>query len=141
MNHEYDDPVQLIPTKGINVVNTRTRGREKFKEIVASIKALGLKKPITVSPASGKYGPGEYDLVCGEGRLLAFQSLGETTIPARVQDLTSEDLLLMSLVENLARRQARSAELLEEIAALKRRGYTVQHIAKKTNLTTKYVSG
>ena len=141
MNHEYDDPVQVIPIDEINIVNTRSRGREKFKEIIASIKALGLKKPITVTPASGKYGPGEYDLVCGEGRVLAFQSLGETSIPARVQNLTSEDLLLMSLVENLARRQARCAELLEEIAALKERGYTVPQIAKKTNLTTKYVSG
>lgn len=73
--------------------------------------------------------------------MLAFQSLGETTIPARVQNLTTEDLLLMSLVENLARRQARCAELLGEIAALKERGYTVPQIAKKTNLTTKYVTG
>jgi len=141
MNHEYDDPVQLIPIDQINVVNTRSRGREKFKEIIASIKVLGLKKPITVAPACGSHGPGQYDLVCGEGRLLAFQSLGETAIPARVQKLSSEDLLLMSLVENLARRQARCAELLEEVAALKERGYTVPQIAKKTNLTTKYVSG
>ena len=141
MSLEYDDPVQLIRIDQINVVNTRARGREKFKEIVASIKALGLKKPITVAPACGKYGPGTYDLVCGEGRLLAFQSLGEKTIPARVQNLSTEDLLLMSLVENLARRHVRSAELLEEIAALKKRGYKIPQIAAKTNLTTKYVSG
>jgi len=141
MSLEYDDPVQLIRIDQINVVNTRARGREKFKEIVASIKALGLKKPITVAPACRKYGPGTYDLVCGEGRLLAFQSLGEKTIPARVQNLSTEDLLLMSLVENLARRHVRSAELLEEIAALKKRGYKIPQIAAKTNLTTKYVSG
>jgi ParB family chromosome partitioning protein len=141
MKYKYEDPVQLIPIDQINIVNTRIRGREKFKEIVASIKTLGLKKPITVSPANGKYGPGEYDLVCGQGRLMAFQSLGETKIPARVQSLTNEDLLLMSLVENLARRQARSVELLEEIAAMKKRGYTIPQIARKTDLTTTYVSG
>ena len=141
MTHEYDDPVQFIPIDQINVVNTRSRGKEKFKEIISSIKKLGLKKPITVSPAGGKYGPCNYDLVCGEGRLLAFRSLGEKVIPARVQSLSSEDLLLMSLVENLARRQARSAELLEEIAILKKRGYTMAQIAAKTDLTTKYVSG
>lgn len=141
MNHAYDDPVQMIPIDQINVVNTRSRGQEKFKEIVASIKALGLKKPITVTPASGRHGSGQYDLVCGEGRLLAFKSLGETIIPARVQSLTGEDLLLMSLVENLARRQARCAELLQEIAALRDRGYTVAQIARKTDLTTKYVNG
>jgi len=141
MTYEYEDPVQFIPIDQINIVNTRSRGKEKFKEIISSIKKLGLKKPITVAPASGKHGPGEYDLVCGEGRILAFRSLGERTIPARIQSLSNEDILLMSLVENLARRQVRSAELLEEIAALKKRGYKVSQIAAKTDLTTKYVTG
>ena len=141
MTHKYDDPVQFIPINQINVVNTRLRGKEKFKQIISSIRKLGLKKPITVSPASGKYGSGDYDLVCGEGRLLAFRSLGEKVIPARVQSLSSGDLLLMSLVENLARRQVRSVELLEEIAVLKKRGYKVSQIAAKTDLTSKYVSG
>lgn len=141
MTQEYDDPVQFIPIDQINVVNTRSRGKEKFKEIVSSIRKLGLKKPITVCPAGGEYGPGDYDLVCGEGRLLAFSILGEQVIPARVQSMSSEDLLLMSLVENLARRQARSAELLQEIAVLKKRGYKISQIAAKTDLTTRYVSG
>ncbi len=141
MTCQYDDPIQFIPVDQINVVNTRSRAKEKFKQIISSIKAIGLKRPITVSPASGKYGPGKYDLVCGEGRVLAFRSLGEQVIPARVQDVPSENLLLMSLVENLARRQARSAELLEEIAALKKRGYRVSQIAAKTDLTPTYVTG
>lgn len=141
MTYQYDDPVQSIPVDQINIVNTRSRAQEKFKQIISSIKTIGLKKPITVSPASGKYGPGAYDLVCGEGRLLAFRSLGEEVIPARVQDVSSEDLLLMSLIENLARRQARSAELLEEISTLKKRGYKISQIAAKTDLTPTYVSG
>ena len=141
MTLQYNDPVQFIPIDQINVVNTRSRGQEKFKQIVSSIKNIGLKKPITVSPASGRYGPGAYDLVCGEGRLLAFRSLGGEVIPARVQNVSSEDLLLMSLVENLARRQARSAELLEEIAALKKRGYKTAEIAAKTDLHPRYVTG
>ena len=141
MNHEYNDPVQLIPIAEINVVNTRLRNKRKFEEIVASIKVLGLKKPITVTPASGKYGDGCFDLVCGEGRLLAFQGLGETHIPARIQNITTENLLLMSLVENLARRQNDCAELLEEIRAMQERGMTVPQIAKKTNLTTSYIRG
>ncbi|MCK4624700.1 MAG: ParB/RepB/Spo0J family partition protein [Phycisphaerae bacterium] len=140
MTHKYDDPVQFIPIDQINIVNTRSRGKEKFKEIVSSIRNLGLKKPITISPASGKYGPGDYDLVCGEGRILAFLSLGEKVIPARIQSMSNEDVMLMSLVENLARRQVHSAELLKEIAALKKRGYKISQIAVKTDLTTTYVS-
>ncbi len=141
MTHEYSDPVELIPIKEINVVNTRLRSKRKFEEIIASIKALGLKKPITITPASGKYGDGTYDLVCGEGRLLAFQGLGETHIPARIQIMSTEDLLLMSLVENLARRQTDCTELLEEIRSMKERGDSIRQIARKTNLTTDYITG
>lgn len=141
MNQHDESPVQLIPLDEINIVNDRKRGKEKFKEIVASIKKLGLKKPITVTPTTGKYGGGKYDLVCGQGRLLAFRVLGEKAIPARVRNLSTEDVLLMSLVENLARRQVQSAELLGEIAAMKQRGYTVTQIASKTDLTSRYVSG
>lgn len=137
----YENPVELIPVDEINVVNDRLRGKEKFKEIVASIKKLGLKKPITVTPAKGKHGGGKYDLVCGQGRLQAFRTLGATMIPARVQDLSNEDVLLMSLVENMARRNAHSAELLGEVKGLKDRGYTVSQIAGKTNLTSRYVTG
>jgi len=135
------DSVEMIPVDEINVVNDRLRGKEKFKEIVASIKKLGLKKPITVTPAKGKHGSGKYDLVCGQGRLQAFRILGESMIPARVQELSNEDVLLMSLVENMARRNAHSAELLGEIKGLKDRGYTVSQIAGKTNLTSKYITG
>ena len=141
MIHQCDDPVQFIPIDQINIVNTRSRASSKFQQIVSSIKKIGLKKPITVSSASGQYGPGQYDLVCGEGRLLAYRSLGEEVIPARVQSLSTEDLLLMSLVENMARRQARSSELLEEIASLKKRGYKIPEIAAKTDLHPRYVTG
>lgn len=141
MTHTYEDSVESIPVDEINVVNDRLRGKEKFKEIVSSIKKLGLKKPITVTPAKGRHGGGQYDLVCGQGRLQAFRILGETMIPARIQELSNEDVLLMSLVENMARRNAHSAELLGEIKGLKDRGYTVAQISDKTNLTAKYVTG
>jgi ParB family transcriptional regulator, chromosome partitioning protein len=136
-----EDPITLIPVEEINVVNTRMRGQAKFKEIVASIAKLGLKKPITVTPASGRYGSGKFDLVCGEGRVLAFRVLDLKMIPARIQNFTPEEVFLMSLVENMARRHARAPELLGEIAAMKERGYTVAQIAAKTDLTNQYVTG
>ena len=141
MTDTEEGPVTLIPLDEINIVNTRMRGKEKFREIVASIARLGLKKPITVTHASGKYGSGKYDLVYGEGRVLAFRTLGEAAIPARIRNLSEDDVLLMSLVENMARRKARAPELLGEIAAMKERGCTVSQIAAKTDLTTKYVTG
>jgi ParB family chromosome partitioning protein len=47
----------------------------------------------------------------------------------------------MSLVENLARRQHHSLDLLRDIRRLKERGYSVTDIAAKTQLSTKYVHG
>lgn len=133
--------VQMIPVDQINVLNPRSRNRVIFQGIVSNISNLGLKKPITVArraePADGK----PYDLVCGQGRLEAFIALGQSEIPAIVRDATREDCFLMSLVENLARRQLRPLELLREISTLKSRGYTTAEIAHKIDVHKTYVSG
>jgi len=102
-----------------------------FRSIVSNIGNLGIKRPITVvrrkEPVDGKI----YDLICGQGRLEAFIALGQAEIPAIVQEASKEECLLMSLIENIARRHPSSIELLREITSLNSRGYTVTQIAKK----------
>ena len=132
--------VELIPVELINVVNPRIRNKKIFKEIVANIAEVGLKKPITVALRNHPDGP-RYDLVCGQGRLEAYQSLGQREIPALVVEADGEDCLVMSLVENLARRQHRAIDLLRDIEGLKQRGYRDTEIAGKTGLTVEYVRG
>lgn len=133
--------VQMIPVDQINVLNPRSRNRVTFQGIVSNISNLGLKKPITVArrpePTDGK----PYDLVCGQGRLEAFIALGQSEIPAIVRNASREDCFLMSLVENVARRQLRPLELLREISSLKSRGYTTAEIALKIDIHKTYVSG
>ncbi|MCA9091595.1 MAG: ParB N-terminal domain-containing protein [Planctomycetaceae bacterium] len=141
MNAKFDPQVRMIPVSQINILNPRGRGKKKFAQIVANISHLGLKKPITVSHVSGKNGDARYDLVCGQGRLEAYIALGQTEIPALVVEGTKEDLMLMSLAENLARRQHTSVELVREISSLKERGYTHTEIARKTDLDVTYVKG
>lgn len=131
---------ELIPIDRITVVNPRVRNRKAFREIVDNIAELGLKRPITVAARKSKDGP-RYDLVCGQGRLEAFQELGQSEIPAIIIDASSEDCLVMSLVENLARRQHRALDLLRDIRGLKERGYPEAEIARKTHLSPKYVRG
>jgi len=128
--------VQMVPVHAIAVLNPRSRNKRVFTELVESIAHLGLKKPITVSTNPG----GGYNLVCGQGRLEAFMALGQTEIPAVVLQATEEDCYVMSLVENLARRQHTSLELVREIGALKERGYTTAEIAAKTDFSDEYVS-
>jgi hypothetical protein len=45
-------------------------------------------------------GDQRYDLICGQGRLEAYQSLGQREIPAIVVSASDEDSAIMSLVEN-----------------------------------------
>jgi ParB family chromosome partitioning protein len=134
------EDVREIAIAKIEILNPRERNQKVFREIVASIKALGLKKPITVA----RRGSGEaerYVLVCGQGRVEAFMALGQTTIPALVLDATDEDAFVLSLVENIARRQTPPAELLETIRTLQQRGYDVATIAAKTALEQTWVKG
>ncbi len=139
MNSELDLQIRLIPVKQIIVLNSRERGKKKFAQIVANIGKLGLKRPVTVSPAETKNGQAMYNLVCGQGRLEAYMQLKEEFIPALVIEGTKEELLLMSLAENVARRQHSTLELVREITTLKERGYSLSEIAGKTDLTVTYV--
>jgi len=131
--------VEMIPVDQIAVMNPRIRNRKIFREIVDSISKVGLKKPITVSRHDNAEDDAPYLLVCGQGRLEAFISLGEREIPAIVVDVSEEDSLIMSLVENLARRQHRPLELLHDIGELGKRGYSDKEIAAKTGLSYEYV--
>jgi ParB family chromosome partitioning protein len=130
--------VQRIPIDLIDVVNPRSRNRRVFQEIVDSIAAVGLKRPITVAARRGPDGV-RYDLVCGQGRLEALRELGQSAIPAVVVQAETEDCLVMSLVENVARRQHQALDLLHDIDGMRRRGHAEDDIARKTGLTLEYV--
>jgi len=140
MDDAFGMTTQMIPIDRITVVNPRVRNRKVFREIVDNIAELGLKRPITVTPREREDGPG-YDLVCGQGRLEAYQVLGQREIPAIVVEADSDDCMIMSLVENIARRQHRAIDLLRDVEGLKRRGYTEADIARKTDLSSSYVNG
>jgi ParB family chromosome partitioning protein len=128
--------ILMVPVHAVNVLNPRARNRKVFNELVTSIAHLGLKKPITVSR---RFGTAVFDLVCGQGRLEAFIALGQKEIPAIVVEVEQEDCFIMSLVENLARRNHSSLELVSEIGALKARNYTVNEIAAKTDFSSEYI--
>lgn len=56
-------------------------------------------------------------------------------------DATDEELLLISLTENLARRHCAGAEQMWEILDLKERGYKNAEIARKVGLDDAYAAG
>jgi ParB family transcriptional regulator, chromosome partitioning protein len=130
-----NDDIQQVPIDQITILNPRSRNKRLFNTIVANIDHIGLKRPITITPRAD----GKYDLVCGQGRLEAYQALGAVTIPAIIITATKEDRYLMSLVENIARRRHTTTELLKEISALKGRGYAAEAISIKLDLDIAYI--
>lgn len=131
--------IEMIPISRITVLNPRARNKRQHRDIVNNIEAIGLKRPITVSRRDGPGGP-RYDLVCGEGRLEAFQMLGQSEIPAVVIEASEDKCLVMSLVENIARRLPRPIDLMREISALRARGYTDAAIAEKIGIGSSWVN-
>lgn len=135
------DTIVLIPIEEIHILNPRVRNQIIAEEIRQNIKSVGLKRPITVSPRKDAKNGKRYDLVCGQGRLEAFIAAGETEISAVVREVSEEDAHIMSLVENIARRNGSSLELLQSIKYLKGQGYEDDAIAAKTNLGKDYIRG
>jgi ParB family chromosome partitioning protein len=131
--------VKTIPIDQIRILNPRVRNRRNFQEIVQSIAKVGLKRPITVSPRKTDTDSASYDLVVGQGRIEAFIQLGQTKIPAIVIDAEESDCLVMSLVENCARRQRRAIDLLQDIGTLRGRGYDDREIAAKIGVSADYI--
>lgn len=129
--------IQMIPIDKIHILNPRVRNQKVFDGIVHNIVQVGLKRPITVKSSTSA--PGKvYDLVCGQGRLEAFIACGQTEIPAIIIDASEEDALVMSLVENCARRQHRTMDLMRAIEILQKQGYDDKAIAAKTGLGLDY---
>lgn len=128
--------IAMIDIAAIEVLNPRARNQKIFEELVDSIRRVGLKRPITVRLAPDRDG---YELVCGQGRMEAFLKLGQAQIPARIIEATREECFVMSLVENLARRNLSPLELIREVGALRERGYGHAEIAEKVGFSPEYV--
>lgn len=135
---DHSKEITLVPIDRIRILNPRVRNPRTFADMVENIAKIGLKRPITVNRRKETL-PQEYDLVCGQGRLEAFIQLKQKAIPAMVIDADQADCLVMSLVENCARRQHRPIDLMREISTLRERGYNDRQIGNKIGVSHDYV--
>lgn len=133
------DQIKLIPINKINILNPRVRSRKQHQAIVDSISKTGLRRPISVRVRTDQTHEFEYDLICGQGRIEAFKILGQDEIWACILDITEDQCMIMSLVENIARFNHSSIEQLREIEALRKRGNSHQNIAEKIGTTESWV--
>lgn len=134
-----DRRYEMIPVDEVEVINSRNRDEEKFSENVKSIENVGLLKPILVNERFYKR-TGKYDLICGEGRLIAHQRLGRKTIAAEVIDCDRKQAALLSLVENIARIPAGTMWFAREVERMHDSGMSVSEIGRIIGKSDKYVN-
>jgi ParB family chromosome partitioning protein len=109
----------------------KTFNSESIKELASSIKEQGIINPITVRPYGKKY-----VIIAGERRFLAAQQAGLKTVPALVRKVSKNDVMLISLIENLQREDLNSIDRAEGIKALKvNLGLPWTQVAKKLGLS------
>jgi ParB family chromosome partitioning protein len=85
---------------------------EQLQELAASIRESGMVQPILVRRHQGRY-----QIIAGERRWRAAQSLGLRSVPVTIRDVPDERLLELALVENIQREELQP---LEEALAFQR---------------------
>src|ERR1035438_8229658 len=73
--------------------------QEQLKELAASITANGVVQPVLVRPQAN----GRFQLIAGERRWLASQLAGKPPIPAILRQVSDEQAMEITIVENLQR--------------------------------------
>lgn len=123
--------VVLIPLAQIHKSPSQPRRHfdsEALNELAQSIKSSGLLQPVTVRKLSENY----YELIAGERRTMAYQKLGYDVIPAIVEDYSDEQSIVLTLIENL---QRKDLNCFEEAAGIERLmqelGLNQQQISQK----------
>ena len=111
-----------IVTAKIHTTSTEEIDEESKKvidDLAESIKEIGLSHPIIVRPANIS---GEYLLVSGEKRLLAYKSLDYSEIEAEVREISETSGKIIRVHENLKRKNLPwydQASLVETLHSLR----------------------
>lgn len=94
---------QTLPIEFLNPTPLQPRRifrEEQLKELANSIRESGLLQPILVRPGQMK---DSYEIVAGERRWRAAQKAGLHEVPVVVRDLDNQDVLQISIIENVQR--------------------------------------
>jgi len=86
---------------------------QKMEQLTQSVKNHGIIEPLLVRPLNGMY-----ELVAGERRYRAAQNLNFTKVPVIIKELTDDEALQLTLIENLHREDLNPVEETEGILQL-----------------------
>ena len=109
---------------------------EKIQELAQSIKENGLIQPIIVrkSPVLG------YEILAGERRYRASIAAGLSEVPVIVKQLSDQDMMLHSIIENHQRENLNPIEEAKAYQSLIDKGFTHTEIAEKMGKSRPYIT-
>jgi ParB family chromosome partitioning protein len=106
-----------------NPFQTRSlMNEEQLAELAASIVANGVVQPILVRPLAG----GRFQLIAGERRWRASQLAGKSTVPAILRQVSDEQAMEITIVENLQRADLNPMEQARAFERLSREFHMTQ---------------
>ena len=110
--------------------------KEKIEELAQSIKENGLIQPIIVrqSPVIG------YEILAGERRYRASIEAGLSEVPVIIKNLSDQDMMIHSIIENLQREDLNPIEEAKAYQSLIDKGYTHADIAEKMGKSRPYIT-
>ena len=110
--------------------------KEKIEELAQSIKENGLIQPIIVrqSPVIG------YEILAGERRYRASIAAGLSEVPVIIKNLSDQDMMIYSIIENLQREDLNPIEEAKAYQSLIDKGYTHADIAEKMGKSRPYIT-
>jgi ParB family transcriptional regulator, chromosome partitioning protein len=113
-----------------NPFQTRSQMNEdQLAELAASITANGVVQPILVRPLAN----GRFQLIAGERRLRASKLAGKTTVPAILRQVSDEQAMEITIVENLQRADLNPMEQARAYERLAREFHmTQEQMAQRT---------
>ena len=121
-----------IPVEHIDPNPFQTRSHvneEQLAELAASIAANGVVQPILVRPLAG----GRFQLIAGERRWRASKLAGKATVPAILRQVSDEQAMEITIVENLQRADLNPMEQARAFERLSREFHmTQEQMAQRT---------
>jgi ParB family transcriptional regulator, chromosome partitioning protein len=127
---DASETVRQIPLASI--VQSPLQPRKDFAagalhELIESIRQHGIIQPLIVRPMHGRF-----ELIAGERRWRAAEQLGLSEVPAIVREASNQDVLELSLIENLQRADLNPIEEAQGYARLAEEfGMRQEDIAQK----------
>ena len=139
-HHQIDDPFEAHPSGTPREISTdqidpnpyQTRmqvDEQKLEELARSIVANGVVQPIIVRPLPN----GRFQLIAGERRWRASIKAGKETVPAILRQVSDEQAMEMTIVENLQRADLNPMEQARAYDRLSRDFHmTQEQVAQRT---------